>query len=323
MVSDVSHNYPGYREKVRGHEAAFAALSDSARASARLATQWDSQCFPALHRWVGFFKDPHIAGPWQASAPSPQPASASPRSAPQQDSSQLPSLTTLDSSTILLRLPDLDAALKTTIDSLVAVHWNLLRSTPYLIVDVRGDGGGCTCSYDTLMSLLVSGPVRADAKDVLASPANEGYWRDMLTQGVLDDSEQVQVRQGLLRMQSHQGQLVELFPASVFRPRSISRFPRRVAVLVDRRCASSCEDFVLAARQSSKVTIVGSENTEGVHDYGDIRKVYLQGWRQMRVPTTRMRGPRIDFVGLKPDVMLSPQEDAVAAARRLLARGRN
>ncbi len=314
MVADVSRNYPGYREKVRGRDAEFAALSDSVRASARVARQWDTQCYPALQKWVAFFKDPHIAGPWQAAPPSPQPPPSSPQNAPQLDSSQLPSLTVLDSSTILLRLPGLDVDVKPAIDSLVAVDWDALSRTPYLIVDVRGDGGGCTCSYDTLLPLLIAGPERFPGKDVLASPANEAYWRDWLTQGVFGDSEKTLIRAAIKRMQVHEGKLVELWPASVSRPRTMSRFPRSVAVLVDRKCASSCEDFILAARQSSKVVIIGSENTEGVHDYGDIRKVYLPGWRQMRVPTTRMRGPRIDFVGIKPDVLLPSNTDLVASA---------
>jgi len=322
MVADVSRNYPGYQEKVRGHRAAFAALSDSVRERARAATDWGTQCFPALRHWVEFFKDPHIAGPWQAAPPSPQPQASGAQAIQPPDSSQLPSLVTLDTSTLLLRLPDLDVTLKPTIDSLVAAHWDALRNTRYLIVDVRGDGGGCTCSYDTLMSLVIAGPVRSDGKDVLASPANEAYWRDWLTQGVLGASEEILIRKAIQRMRSHEGQLVELFPAQVLRPKSVSRLPQRVAVLVDRKCASSCEDFVLAARQSSKVTIMGSENTEGVHDYGNIRKVYLPGWRQMRVPTTRTRGPRIDLIGIKPDVLLPLGTDLVVSASHFLKSGK-
>jgi C-terminal processing protease CtpA/Prc len=121
-------------------------------------------------------------------------------------------------------------------------------------------------------------------------------------------------------MQSHEGQIIELSPATVFHPKSVSRFPLKVAVLVDRKCASSCEDFVLTAKQSTKVTIIGSENTAGVHDYGNLRKVYLPGWRQMMVPTTRERGPRMDFVGITPDVVLPQNSDAITSARRLLER---
>lgn len=317
MVQDVGRNYAGYREKSAGHQAALKALSDSVRRSAKVAQDWGTQCFPALHRWVQFFKDPHMVGPWQAAPPSHQTQPSGPGKSQAPDTSQLPSLRILDSETLVLRLPDLSFSLKATIDSVAGANWGTLTGTPYLIVDVRGNAGGCTCSFDTLMSLLYTSPVRDGGEDVLASPTNVLYWRDVLTRGVLGDSDRILA--AIHRMQSHDGQLVELFPPSVSQRKAVLPYPRRVAVLVDHGCASSCEDFVLDALQSTKVMVIGSENTAGVHDYGNIRKAYLPGWRQMMVPTTRMRGPRIDFVGIKPSVMLSPNADAVAIARRLLA----
>src|SRR5258705_2552939 len=96
--------------------------------------------------------------------------------------------------------------------------------------------------------------------------------------------------------------------------------PRRVALLVDHHCASSCEELVFEARQSRKVTVLGSENTAGVDDYGNIRSLWLPGWRRMRVPTSReRRGERIDRVGLAPAVRIpASAPDAVEFARRYL-----
>src|SRR5689334_14774683 len=51
-------DYPGYSEKVSGHEAALAALTDSARAIARTSDD-HTVCIPALRRWARFFRDPH------------------------------------------------------------------------------------------------------------------------------------------------------------------------------------------------------------------------------------------------------------------------
>src|SRR5258705_1608903 len=76
--------------------------------------------------------------------------------------------------------------------------------------------------------------------------------------------------------------------------------PRRVALLVDHHCASSCEELVFEARQSRKVTVLGSENTAGVDDYGNVRSLWLPGWRRMRVPTSRERRERVDPGGVAP-----------------------
>jgi hypothetical protein len=46
LQSVFAHDYPGYREKVAGHEAALAALTDSVRATARSADGYQV-CIPA------------------------------------------------------------------------------------------------------------------------------------------------------------------------------------------------------------------------------------------------------------------------------------
>jgi C-terminal processing protease CtpA/Prc len=101
-------------------------------------------------------------------------------------------------------------------------------------------------------------------------------------------------------------------------PRVLLR-PSAVAVLVDSICASSCEDFVAAARQSGKVTVFSATNTAGAGDYGNIRPVMLPGWRRLRVATSRSRRLRAgmqaatDYVGLAPDVRV-PRDSAVGHA---------
>jgi hypothetical protein len=94
-------------------------------------------------------------------------------------------------------------------------------------------------------------------------------------------------------------------------------------VLVDGRCASTCEQFLLDARQSRKVKILGDRSTRGLLDYGNALTTPLpSGERRMHVPTTRSRRlPAIplDLAGIMPDVRLPLNEpDPVAFARRYL-----
>jgi len=152
--------------------------------------------------------------------------------------------------------------------------------------------------------LIYLRPVNDEGEEVWCSEANIAFWQSWLTRDAFSDVIKAQIRTGLGRMRAHLSQFVEMFPAADHRQDTIFRLPRRVAVLVDRGCASSCEDFVLEARQSHKVVVVGAENTAGVHDYGNLRKVYLPGWRQMMVPTSRARGPQFDFIGLAPEVRI-------------------
>ena len=112
---------------------------------------------------------------------------------------------------------------------------------------------------------------------------------------------------------------MELEPDRTIRMDTVFPMPRRVAVLVDSGCASSCENFLLRVRQSTKVTTMGTHSA-GVGDYGEVRFVWLPGWRRVGLPTNRSRGPRIDNVGIAPAVVIPGSEsDPVAFARRYLA----
>lgn len=327
MVAVLRRDYPGYRDGVRGkrQQAAFAALIDSVRAVARTSEDPGVCIGQGLHRVIHFFRDGHLMV-WQAAAPA-EPAggvTASPpgaASVPADDPGR-PSLRFADDSTAVLRLPDFTETYKPLIDSLIAANFAALTATPYLIVDVRGNGGGYTGSYARVSGLLYTNPIRFDGVDVLASQANVAFYRGFLTVEEISEQDKVLFRALIPRMESHPGQFVELSPAMVERRDTIYPMPRRVAVLVDHVCASSCEDFVFEARQSRKVTVLGAEHTKGVHDYGNVRSLWLPGWRRMRVPTSRGRGERIDRVGFAPAVLIPMGEpDAVEFARRVLRGG--
>ena len=103
----------------------------------------------------------------------------------------------------------------------------------------------------------------------------------------------------------------------VLRQDTIYPMPERVAVLVGQGCASSCENFVMDARQSDKVTVLGAERTRGMGDYGNVRSLWLPGWRRLRIPTSRSRrlleeGP-LDRVGLDPEVRVPTAAPAMIA----------
>jgi hypothetical protein len=315
------HDYAGFREKVAGHQAALAALADSVRAVAQTSDQYQI-CIPALQRWARFFHDPHITGPWQAAPPGPAAvASPSPpgsRGSPADDP-DWPSLEFLDDSTALVRLPSFEPRYKPVIDSLLGSDGQHLRATRYMIVDVRGNGGGYTGAYDSLVPLLAGNPVHYYGIDVLASRANIAWYQAQLDSDFLAAGDRALIAALIHHMERHIGHFVQLAPDTIITPSIVLPMPQRVAVLVDSGCASSCEDLVLEAQQSRKVTIMGPTHTAGVHDYGEVRALWLPGWRRVRVPTARAGGPRIDNVGIAPEVVIpAATPDAVAFARRYL-----
>ena len=316
----VRRDYAGYPTKGVGREAALAALADSVRRD--MSAGFDpAGCTPALQRWIAFFRDRHLSivdlRPSSAAAPV---NTAGPDLG-------LPSISSLDDSTLLLRLPDFGQRRKRSIDSLIRTNHERLAATPHLIVDVRGNGGGWTAAYSDLLPFIATGPIRSDGQDAWASPGNINALRALVASTSGPEAIRVHARAVLARMEANPGTFVLFAADTVFVPPTVYQLPRAVAIIVDRRCASTCEHFVLDARQSRKVVVLGTGNTGGLLDFGNARGVLLpSGSRRLHVPFTRshrLPSMPLDHTGIAPEVRIPPDaKDPVDYARQfLVARG--
>jgi C-terminal processing protease CtpA/Prc len=91
------------------------------------------------------------------------------------------------------------------------------------------------------------------------------------------------------------------------------RRPQRVAVLIDRRCGSACEQFLLTVRQSYPVKLVGRSPTYGGLDVSNLRPHLLPSgkhrlWYAITM-SNRLPALPIDGIGIAPDVFLPDPED--------------
>ena len=91
--------------------------------------------------------------------------------------------------------------------------------------------------------------------------------------------------------------------------------PRHVAVLIDKDCGSSCEQFLLMVRQSQSVKLIGRP-TSGELDVSNLRPHPLpSGSRAVFYATSRsLRLPDmpIDQIGVQPDILLPRPVDIMA-----------
>jgi len=90
-------------------------------------------------------------------------------------------------------------------------------------------------------------------------------------------------------------------------------FPKRVAILINKRSASTTEQFLLFAKQSSKVILLG-ENSQGALDYSNMRELNFSCFPYvLYYATTRSRrlniGQGIDNAGIAPDHYLDKNSD--------------
>ncbi|MBK8496873.1 MAG: hypothetical protein IPL50_19165 [Chitinophagaceae bacterium] len=84
-------------------------------------------------------------------------------------------------------------------------------------------------------------------------------------------------------------------------------FPSLVGVLIDKKCGSTTEQFLLAAKQSKKVVMFG-ENSAGVLDYANMHFLDFPcfEWRLGYATSRSRRLPEqpVDNIGISPDIHL-------------------
>jgi hypothetical protein len=316
MESAVRAGYPGLPGMNAARRAEFEALTRDVRGEARRAAD-GTACTATLQRWVAWFGDNHL----QLGESRPAQSAPAAQAAPDDDR---PSLRFEDDSTAILRLPSFGRDYKAAVDSLLAAHRARLLATPLLVVDVRGNGGGWTAVYDSVLPLLYTNPIRVEGMDVYASPANLALVREMVASGRAPAAMLEQARAVMARMEANPGGFVTFSEDREIRLDTVYPNPRAVALLADRRCASSCEQFILDARQSRKVTVMGTGNTRGMLDYGNQRRVPLPSdQRRFFMPTARSRrlpANSLDRTGIAPAVLVPPGTDALAYAIQHLRR---
>lgn len=228
----------------------------------------------------------------------------------------------INENTFYIQISSFDPWNAAAIDSVFKTHENILKSIPNLILDLRGNSGGADFAYAPILPYLYTNPVHITGVDVIASDDNIKAWRALLDEPDLPESTKNDIVEMTEKMKSNPGQLVNIYPDDTKILEKVEPFPKKVAVLTDGYCASSTEQFLLSARQSKKVTLMG-QNSKGVLDYSNMRSVSFPDCPLiLAYATTRSRridlGQGIDNKGIKPDRYLPADKDWITEAIKYL-----
>jgi C-terminal processing protease CtpA/Prc len=121
-------------------------------------------------------------------------------------------------------------------------------------------------------------------------------------------------------MEQQKGKLVSLSGDHDMTMDSVLPYPQKVIILINKSCGSTTEEFLLMAKQSRKVVLLG-ESTARVLDYANVRGTdfstmpYMLYWATSR--SRRIdQGLAIDNVGIMPDKLLKDEQNWVEEAKR-------
>lgn len=222
--------------------------------------------------------------------------------------------TFLSDSTFYIRIPGFDS---NTANDIVQKHWNEIMSRPNLIIDIRNNGGGQDNYYQKLAEIIYTNPYESKGVEWYATEGIVAEWEESIKNGNIKEGYEEESKALVEEMKKNIGGFV-VHPYyggdEIIERDTVYSYPKKVGIIINGNNASSAEQFLLDAKQSTKVVLFGNENTAGVLDYSNITPKELpSGKYNLWLPATRSRRLPdfpIDNIGIAPEVIipLIPQE---------------
>jgi hypothetical protein len=197
----------------------------------------------------------------------------------------------LGADAVLLTLPTFGDRYAGLIEALVAEHRQEIVSRPTLIVDVRRNNGGSDASYAPLLPLFAANITRTIGAEFLATSDNIAASEAVCKLPTVSAEACTKFIAPVLEAMRAAPAGTYVLPGNehavrVETPEHVLENPRRIAVLIDHACGSSCEEFVLLVRQSFKVKTFGRP-TAGALDDSNLRP--HDSPRESAASSTRLR----------------------------------
>ena len=330
-IAIVERNYAGYQDK---REQSGSKTIDAAARRARhaaITAKTTEDCVRILNEWARVFHDKHLSALMLDKHGQPTNCAkvkeARTSHPPAASRSLKPTARALSDETFLITIPSFALKYKPGLDALTKQHDAEIKRRSNLIIDVRGNGGGDTWAFTSLLPYVYTQPFVEVGSDILVTKENIDAWEAHITPISAAERRTTADRlRAMIRTPKAEKVTRAWFADKLKKMRAapegtficcdadscdplpeVFPLPSRVAILMDRQCGSTTEQFLLLARQSKKVTLFGQPSA-GVLDYSNVRLFTLpSGNCFLAIPTTRTRRlPKdpIDNIGIAPDVRI-------------------
>lgn len=297
VVSEVESHYAGFFDKVTpGSRGAYEAMVEELRTGVS-----ERNVDATIGKYLGWFQDLHLSvflGGKRLVSYERRPVNYADSIVYNPSFFSGP----IDGNCYLIRIPSMRIKDGARPFIAKAVRQFKRSGCPYLLLDLRGNGGGADGVYYSLVELAYDHP----AVVMGASFRNTEKNRAFLREGMKGNRS---IRKALDESVNQPDSLATLRSDYLLSFKKVSQKPRRIAVIIDNQVASNAENLILALQSvSDRVVLYGREPTLGCVDYVNPRPFAVPS-RDMVVfiPTTRSgRLPEhpVDPDGIAPDVII-------------------
>ncbi len=227
-------------------------------------------------------------------------------------SAENPYFEKIDAQTTLLRIPRFWGSERKKIDSVINANRDQILATPNLIIDLRNNGGGSDSSFQQLLPILYTNPIRTVGVELLSTPLNNQRMLDFINKEEygFDEDGKKWAQESYDKLSKQLGKFVDLDSTmvSIDTYDTIHPLPKNIGIIINENNGSTTEQFLLAAKQSKKVKLFGTTTT-GVLDISNMYFVkspceeFELGYslsKSMRIPEMT-----IDDKGIQPDYYIA------------------
>jgi len=231
----------------------------------------------------------------------------------------------INDSTVYLKIQTFSGSQTSKINALYEKAKPLITSAPYLLIDVRNNGGGSDKNAIPLLDYMYTNPIKGDQVDLYVTKDNIKmweHWYSSISKDTLNYGEDVRTwfKELINTMKASElNSFVLRDKAGTLEMENILKTPKKILIIQNRYCASSCETLLFWAKQSDKTILVG-ENSGGYVGYGEVGSIKTPCYNfDLFCTMTRYNNQRkYEVIGVTPDYRLNYQDDWIKQSLNIL-----
>jgi hypothetical protein len=234
----------------------------------------------------------------------------------------------LNDSTSYVHIKTFDGSLFSKFDSAYQVIVPKIKQKPYLIIDIRDNGGGSDRCWNELAKLIYTQPFKSDVTFAYATPDIIQRYEEQYAKIKAEEQKYsaktvkyMEERIALLK-NAKSGTFVSASKKSgkpeTYKFDKVEKMPQKVVLMFNRNSASAAEGLILVGLNSRK-TITFGENSGGYIAYGNIMPVKTPSGYTLRAATQKTPNRvKYEKTGIPPQIRAQANEDWLIQAQRLL-----